>query len=155
MAVVTKYATGYQDPAVKPVNALPVEEVRGTLRHLVSVVNIANGDSATSKNFFGKLPSNARISKTSRLDCEAITGCTSYDLGGTNLVNGLMAAQTLAVAATKDPIGAIAVGNLNKPLWAALGYAADPGGELDIFGTMNQAATATGNVALTLEYSLP
>lgn len=155
MAVVTKYASGYQDPAVKPVDALPVEEVRGTVKLLVSTVAVANGDSIASKLYFGKIPSNARIMTNSLLEHDALTGVASFDLGEKTADDCLMTAVNITAAGTKDATGNITIANLRKPFWAICGYAADPGGELDIFGTLDAAATAAGNITLSLLYALP
>ena len=155
MAVIDRYASGYQDPAVKPADPLPVETVRGTMKALVSTVEITNGDSAASKQYFGKVPSNARLSKLSRLDHDAITGTTDYDLGGVNDPDALIDGADIALAGNKDAVGIVNIVNLHKPLWVLLGYTTDPGGELAIFGTVKVAATATGTVTLTLIFYLP
>jgi hypothetical protein len=154
MAVVTKYASGYQDPSIKPADLIPAEETQGHNKSLVSTVEIANGDSATSKVYFGKLPSSARINTNSVLEYDAITGVVSFDLGGANSVNALMAAADIHLAGAKDATSNVDIAKLNKPLWFLLGYAADPGGELDIFGTLNNAATAAGTITLSLVYQV-
>ncbi len=69
-------------------------------------------------------------------------------------VNCLLAAKTLAVAGSSALTG-IDIANLPKPLWQLAGYTEDPGGDLTIIGTLNQAAGAAGTVTLSLVFKTP
>lgn len=150
MAVVTKYASGAQDPTVKPQDLLPNEEIGGELKLLVSTVEIANGNSATSVVHFGKVSSSARISIRSRIDHDGITGLTDFDLGDASNPDGLVNGADLHTAGNKSAVSAIDIANLAKPLWELLGYTADPLTDIDLIGTLNQAATANGTITLSL-----
>jgi hypothetical protein len=155
MGVVTKYGTGYKDPAaLKAVDAIPAE---GRLLCFSSIVAVANGDSATSQLFFGRVPSNAIILPISRLDYSAITGLTSLDIGFAASANALVSALTVAAAGT-TLLGAgggagMGIAKLGLRAWQMATLAADPGGMLDIVGTMNQAAAAAGTIVLSLLYA--
>jgi hypothetical protein len=155
MGVVTKYGTGYKDPAaLKAVDAIPAE---ARLLCFSSIAAIANGDSATSQIFLGRVPSNAIILPFGRLDYSAITGLTSLDIGFASSVNALVAALSVAAAGT-TVLGAgggagMGIAKLGLRAWQMATLAADPGGMLDIIATMNQAATAAGTLVLTLPYA--
>lgn len=157
MAVVTKYGRSYKDPTA----TLLIDPVfsEGRPRQVNSgAVAVANGDSATSKHYLGKIASNAVPSPLGILYHDALTGVTSYDIGlelnGAAVnVNCFAAALNLTVAGSKAMLAAVATANLGKRVWELLGLASDPGVEYDIIGTMNQAATAAGSLAGFFIYS--
>ena len=158
MAVVTKYGTGYKDPAaVKAIDGVYAE---ARMRALASKISIANGDSATSKLYFGQVPSNAIVDPSSTLYHGAVTGLTDFDLGfeqGRTVISAgasqcLMDAQTLATAGTKSAVQNVTTGNLTKRAWELAGFTNDPGGYLDVVGVMNAAATAAADVELFLRF---
>jgi len=159
MTVVTRYGTGFQDPAVKPADLLPTDAVAAHAHSLVSTVEVANGDSIASKVYFGKVPSNARLLVHSRLDHDAMTGVNSFSLGGqipgsAAAPNAFMLNVDITAAGNKPALSVINIDSLHKAVWQLLGYAKDPGGEADIYGTLNAAATAAGTLTLTLLFGL-
>lgn len=154
MGIVTKYGTAYKDPAaLKAVDAIQAE---ARLLCFSSVVAVANGDSATSQLFFGRVPSNAIILPTSQLNYSAITGLTSLDIGFVGAVSALLAAKDVTAAGkvVLDAGGGagMAIAKLGLRAWQMANLSSDPGGMLDVFGTMNQAATAAGTLVLSLLY---
>lgn len=160
-AVVSKYGSGARDPAAL-VNTENVYN-GGRMRCLNSKITITNGDDIASIYRFGAIPSNAIIDPQSFLDYYAATGVTSFDLGfyypnGGAVIdaNNLVAALDIHLAGTGTlrSIGTLTLANSNKRVWELAGLSADPGGNIDIVGTINAAATATGVVNLTLRYSV-
>jgi len=158
MAVTTKYGKGYKNPSsVQLAEAVFAE---GRMRCIQSgAIAIANGDSATSKIYFGKIPSNAvALAGLSTLKHGAATGVNDFDLGlekdgATVSANCFADALDVSTAGAKDPCASIAVGDWGKRIWELLGLANDPGCEYDVVGTMNAAATAGASIALELIYS--
>jgi hypothetical protein len=162
MAVVTKYGSGGLDPASK----VHLEAIfrAAERRSINSLVVITNGDSIASKYLVGTIPTNAILKPGSTIDCQAITGATDCDLGlayangGTMIVvdcivNGQTLASATSVTLRTATGGALAtVANQNKRAWEIAGLTADPGGEFDIWLTINAAATATGNVNFDINY---
>lgn len=160
MAVVTKYGNGFKDPAslnlVEPVYA------EGRVRAIGgSNIAVANGDSANSLHYYGKIASNAIILPNSTLYHEALTGLSDYDLGlykdGSAAATGsediLADGLDLTSAGSKSAVAAIATANYHKRLWELLGLASDPGVEYDVVGTMKAAASAAGVIQGFLYYA--
>jgi hypothetical protein len=152
MAVVTKYGTGYPDPTSKV--EVDADFAEAHVKSIVSQIGITNGDSINSKYYVGRVPSNAIIDPSSVYTNAAITGVTSFDLGFVGAVNALVAAVSLAVASTAPVNATVAVTAANqvKRAWQLAGLTSDPGGFLDIFATINAAATATGVVNFFLKF---
>ena len=153
MAVVTKYSGAVQDPAVLTLT----KAIDYDARHRIIApkpIDIANGDSATSQIFFAKVPSNGRIDPRSSLYHTAITGLTSLHIGltynGTTSASCLASALDLSTAGSKSMAAAVTAGNLGKAFWELLGLTKDPNAEIDLFFTMNTAATAAGSIAGSL-----
>lgn len=152
MAVVTKIATGLPDrTAAKPGRA-DVRRAHGRLRISSFVAEITNGDSAGSTFEVARLPSHARIAKSSAIRCTALTGVTDVDLGPVEDPDCIVDGLSLASAGTKDGAGAITVANSGKALWELAGLASDPKKEMPIFLTLNTAATAGGVAEVDLHY---
>lgn len=150
MSIVTKYGDGYPAPGGLSVDAVNAE---GSVRCCYSKISVANGDSATSKLYLGRVPSNARILPNSTLYNSAITGLTTLDVGFTGAVAALLAAGDVSTAGSKSLVAAIAAGNLGRRAWQQAGLASDPGGLLDIFATMNAGATAAGTLESFLYFA--
>lgn len=165
MAVKTYYGSGQYDPATKPRVPLPGEETQGHVKQLVSTKPLLNGDSATSTINFGSVPSNARIHPLSLLSNDGLTSLVDFDLGIGKTVGGtftmkdadcLVDGADIHTAGTKNAVSAVAIENYRKPLWEIAGYSDDPGGDLDIVGTINTAGpTADGDVTLNFLYATP
>lgn len=155
MAVVTKYGSAARDPAVKPPLLIPAGIRNGKLRTLFSSVPIANGDSTNSVLHFGAVPSTARLAPNGLLLTTAITSLTDFDLGMAGAIDKLVDGQSLASASrTLSAVSAVAIADFAKPLWQVLGLAADPGGDIDIIGTLKADAGANGTLGLWLPYSV-
>ena len=158
MAVVTKYAASYKDPSL--VLSVPPVFAEGQLRVInTKAVAIANGDSATSKIYLGKIPSSAIPCLLSTLYHDAITGVTSLDIGleyngAIVSANALASALNVSAAAgSKSVFAAVTTANTGKRLWELLGLSTDPGREYAVVATLNAAATAAGNFAAQIIYS--
>ena len=162
MAVVTVYGTGARDPA--SLKAIDGINAAGEERGINSMIPIANGDSIGSRYMIGEVPSDALIDPRSFLVTTAITGVTTADIGfaypnggATILQTALMAAQTLAAAATITLQAATGSGlatgaNMAKRAWQLAGLATNPGGNLAMWLTINAAATAAGTVWCHIDY---
>lgn len=163
MAVVTKYGSGYRDPtSLVAINGM---QRAAESRDIRSLITITNGDSIASKYFIGSAPSNAKLKPGSLIYFDAITSVVSVDIGlaypngGATIlddciVNGHdihLAGNTALSAATGSGVATPA--NMEKALWELAGLTSDPGGELDLFLTIDQAATATGKVLAIIGYN--
>lgn len=163
MTVKAYIASAAYDPTVLPRNPLPAEETQGRVHHLVSTIEVANGDSITSTIKFGSIPSNARISRGSALDYDALTSLTDFSLGVGKTSGAVMTVQSAAClianadihTAGSKAFTAIDIANLAKPLWQIAGYSDDPGGDLDIIGVLNAASGAAGTITCTVSFLTP
>lgn len=153
MAVVTRYGSAAYNPSVP--STLEGVERCGHVKRLGTTLEIANGDSATSTLNFGAVASNARLCGHSTLRFDALTGVTDFDLGTTGHVDLLVNGVDLHTAGSALAVSAVDIANLGKPLWQILGFAKDPGGSIDIIGTLNTAATAAGTITLELFFCTP
>jgi hypothetical protein len=150
MAVVTKYGNGYKDPAaLKPVAAVFAE---GIDRTFCSKISVANGDSQNSLLYFGKVPSNALLSPGSNVYAAAITGLSSFSLGFAAAPAALMSAVNISAGGTFPALSAVSLSNYVQPAWQLAGLSADPGGMLDIFGTLGANAGAAGDIVLRMTF---
>lgn len=152
MAKVNKSAAALPDlDAAKPKPA-PVILQHGQLRASHHQVEVTNGDSIASTYEVARLPSNARISKLSKLHSDGIAGLTDCDLGPENNPDALVDGAALTATASVDGASAITNADYDKKLWELAGLSSDPKEEMPIFLTINAAATATGNVVAELVY---
>jgi len=136
-----------------------------TLKALVSTVEVTVATSTGDTINWGYIPSNARISGTSRLywDDMATAGSPTMDLGlaavNGNLVNAddpdaLSNGHDMATA-TPTGAGAVApIENFGLEAWDLVASeTVDPGGVLKVLGTMVDAVTTqTGTATLELYY---
>ncbi|MBN8532454.1 MAG: hypothetical protein J0L51_00055 [Rhizobiales bacterium] len=150
MAVVTKYLAGYPDPSTF---AQPDVLARGgVIRQISGIADIANGDSANSIFYIGKVPSSAKPAPGGVVTHPGITGLTDVDLGFTADPDALADGLNLSSAGTKSPTAAVAIANMDKTFWQLAGLSSNPGGELDVFMTLKAAAGAAGAVHIFLPY---
>jgi hypothetical protein len=80
---------------------------------------------------------------------------TAVNTGADFAASGTKFGSATAATLNVDGLGALTLPNRNKPLWAALGLASDPGGFFDIVLTLTAvAATAAagGNVGVVVQY---
>jgi hypothetical protein len=151
MAVVTTYGTGYKNPAaIKAVAAIYAE---GAEKKIMSALAVANGDSIASVYFFGRVPSNAIISPGALLYAPAIAGLTDFSLGFVGATKALMADVNISAGGSFAARSVVSIANYTQFAWQDAGLASDPGGFLDIFGTLAAAATAAGTLVLSMPYS--
>lgn len=108
---------------------------------------------------FGRIPSGARISGRSRVyfDDLATAGAPTLDLGlasvDSNITSDPDALSNGHTLATADAEGAMLVGdivNIGLPAWDFVnGQTSDPGGELDVYGSIADASTtSTGTITV-------
>lgn len=158
MGIVTVYGSGYRDPAT--VYPVAVEHAEGRVRCINSLIPVANGDSANSLHYFGRIPSNAILLPQSLLTHGSITSLTDYDVGlyrnGTLVtLDGLANGLNLSSAGTKSPIASVALANLAKRIWELAGATIDPGGEYDIVGTIKADSGAASHIHAAILYAKP
>lgn len=98
--------------------------------------------------WLGKFPSNTVLDPAGCMVWFDDLGTSvTLDIGDVNDPDGLTAAQDVATAAGSfNAMKTVGVENYFKPLWALLGYASDPGGLLELIGTIKGGA-ATGTVS--------
>lgn len=174
MAIVTYNGQGYSNPITAQAPDRMFAE--GQVKSIYSKATIANGDSATSVFYMGRVPSDARILPQSSLVTTANAGLTSFSIGLSKpaldvqnppasasaaqlanvlSTNCLMSAVNIA-AATSFPI-APAAGSGQKRAWELAGLTADPGGYLDVVGLVNNAsgAASTAEAHLLFAHGAP
>lgn len=151
MGVVTKITKGVADQT--RVNPQPNAH-EAAARAMISMFDIAlaNGDSATSKLYLARIPSNAiLIPALSTLESGGVTGLTSLSLGvdnekGTASAALLMSAVDVSAAGSYSAVSAVTRANRVKRLWQLLGLATDPAQHFLIYATLNQAAGSAGQI---------
>lgn len=159
MAVVTKYTPAHPLAFSATIGGRPRPVNAGSpIRQLFGEQTIANGDSIASVIYFGQVPSSARILPASILYHEAITGVSDFDIGlkyGDTVDADVLAdGVTIASAGTKSVMTSVSAANRGKYVWQLLGLASDPGGLVDVIGTLNAAASAAGLVQMYLQYQV-
>lgn len=162
MAVVSKYGTGSRDPA--SLTAIEGIYACAIPRGLISQIAVTNGDSIASIYRFGEIPADAIIDPSSLLWTAALTGVSDFDIGlrypnggAVILADCIVNGQTLASATSVTLAAATGSGiatpaNQLKRAWELAGLAKNPGGNLEVYGTANAAATASGVANLFLRY---
>lgn len=151
MAVVNKFSGAASDTTATIPALVPGRLARAPLNQSQGIVAVANGDSIASTLHFFDLPSQAVISSASVLKHSALTSLTDFDLGDVNDPDGLIDGANLTSAGSKDVID---IADGEKELWEQLGYTADPGGMLSIYGTLKAASGADGTVLLTVFWTI-
>lgn len=156
MAVVIKYAASYKDPAA--LNTPNVSFMEGKPRGInTKAVAIANGDSANSKIYFGKMPSSAIPDLKSLLYHDGLTSLNDFDIGveleGAVVSVALFAdGLDLTTAGTKSVFANVSRANAGKRVWELLGLTVDPNVEYDVVATLKIASGAAGNVAAQIDF---
>lgn len=160
MAVVVSYGSGYKNPAA--LSAIEAIFAEAQPKIINSQASIANGDSIASTYLLGRVPSSAILDPESRLYSSANAGLTSVSLGLTQagltpapnaLINAQSIAAGFAPGAGTLALFSVPLANLNLRAWQLAGFAADPGGMLDVYLTINTASTAASTVTLNMRYS--
>ncbi|MDP3939167.1 MAG: hypothetical protein Q8R92_13665 [Deltaproteobacteria bacterium] len=110
---------------------------------------------------FGRIPSNARLSGISRVywDDLTTTGSPTLDIGlasvNANITSDPDALSNGHAVSSADADGAQAIADpaeFGKPAYLNVnGQTTDPGGELDVYGSIVDAATVTNTGTVTLE----
>jgi hypothetical protein len=134
---------------------------RAQVRLSKSFAAIANGDSIASVIRMVEVASNARVDAV-RLSCGAITSAAA-DVGvyrntrdGAAVVDADFFGSAVSIATiltNSDVTNESTVNTIakqNQPLWQALGFTTDPNTTFDICLTLTAAATAGGDVALSV-----
>lgn len=116
-----------------------------------------NVDAAQNDRIFlGSVPSTAIIDPlASKIWFDDTGTSVTMDVGDTTYENALVAAADVAAAAgSVSVIGSIAIENYWKPLWAQLGYSADPGGQIDLYAKLEAANPASSDFAWQIVWAL-
>lgn len=136
----------YSGASATPKATSPAHE-RGKDQVLIRDTIELSAAPANDLIWLGKFPSNTVLNP---LGCKAWfddlgTGIT-LDVGeGTTHIDALTDGQDVATAAGSfELLKSVDIANYFKPLWAQLGYSADPGGHLQLFAKiLGGAATGT------------
>ena len=126
-----------------------------------AIVEISPSASGTTY-YFGSIPTNARITSLSKISWDALTttGAATFDLGlasvkanVTSDPNALSENHDVTSLGTAGALNAAQAFGYSKHAWDYVsGVSTDPGGELDVYGTLKDAAVAgvTGSVTVEL-----
>ncbi|TAL22520.1 MAG: hypothetical protein EPN94_11030 [Nitrospirae bacterium] len=169
MAVVNTKATAITNADAKPPVKSSKDIMNGMLKECVGTAEVANGDSIGSTYRLCRVRSSERISQV-LLSCDAITTCAgdvgiyqTNDNGGA-VVDADFFASALSLAAAlvnsdvtheadaADAGAGFGLADVEKPLWQALGLAADPVRDYDIVVTLTAAAASAGTIAGKVKY---
>lgn len=153
MAVRTASAQELPDLSAAKPQRTDARVMHGVLRVATGTIALLNGDNVGSKFEMARIPSRARVHRLSQIIAgAAFTGQTNVDFGIADDADCLRDGATIATAGVKAGASDIAVANLTDPAWKLAGLAADPGGMLSVYMTLNQDNTVAGEVALDLVY---
>jgi hypothetical protein len=121
----------------------------GDLKQAIGIVSPANNDTEASVHRFVRVPSNARISDVKIAAADATTA-GAYNIGFYRTEeDGGAVVDADALAAAFDLsggpfywssvllVGVVTIAESNKPAWELAGLSSDPGGYLDIAGTIS------------------
>lgn len=161
----TPVSNAYAVPAVANTTG---EGAPGYLREVTGYLTIPASASADSTLRFVRVPSNAKV-KSVRLTTEAGGGSAAIDIGvyypvdsvhtdvvGSAIDQDFFASAVVISSAVpmtevvNEAGGANAsylISEFDTPLWQALGLTVDPGGELDIVGTLTVAISSAAKLA--------
>jgi len=117
-----------------------------------ATVELAAAAASGTTYSFGRIPSNARISGLSTIywDDLTTTGAATFDLG-LGSVDSNVTSDPDALSAAHDVTGASSgsalsgIANYGLPAWDLVAsVTSDPGGQLDVYGSLVDAAIAGG-----------
>jgi hypothetical protein len=169
MAVVNTKSTAVTNADAATQTNISLKIAGGRLRESVGTVEAVNGDSIGSTFRLARIRSNDRVSRV-MLSCDAISSCAGdvgiYDIaaiGGAvvdadffasaqSLASALVNADVTHEADAADAGAGFGHADVEKPLWQALGLAADPYKLYDIAVTLTAAAAANGTIAMKVQY---
>lgn len=170
MAVVTTKSTAVTNSDALPQTLSPQRIDGGRLRERVGFVEATATDSIGSVYRLMRINSVDRVSRL-LLSCDAITTAAGniglYDVTAVNAgavvdADFFASAQDLSAALANTDVtheadaadagAGFGLADIEKPLWKALGLAADPGKQYDVAITLTAAATGAGTVSLKLQY---
>lgn len=170
MPVVTLKSTAVTNSDALPQTLSPQRIDGGRLRERVGFIEASATDSIGSVYRLMRINSVDRVSRL-LLSCDGITTAVGdiglYDVGAVNAgavvdADFFASAQSLTTALVNQDVTheadaadagtGFGLADLEKPLWQALGLAADPGKQYDVAITLTAAATGAGTVSLKLQY---
>lgn len=135
----------------------------GNVKALISTVEVAPSASGTTLKF-GTIPSNARISAASMVywDDLSTTGSPTLDLGLGSVDSNVTSdpdalSNGHAVSSAGSASALTDIANAGLPAWDLVAsVTSDPGGALDVYGSIKDAATAglTGTVTVEVYYTV-
>ncbi len=160
MATFTSTATVKRDNT----DVVPAKGPAYSMKTLISTVTTAADASVGTTYDFGRIPSNARISGLSRVysDDLATTGSPTLDIGLAEVNNNLVNADDpdalsnghAISSAVSDALAVTDISDIGLPAWDYVASeSSDPGGELDVYGTIADAAITAiaSSKSITLE----
>lgn len=168
MATVSVYSTQITNRNASPRVINNSRISKGAMQVTCGVAEAAIGDNIGSKYFMCSVPSNARIAQV-LLSCDDVGSTGTADIGlyqttanGSAVVDAdfFASAQALTTAVanldvTFEALGAnasIDKADMEKPLWEAIGLAADPKIDYDVVLTATEAMELAGTIALQVVY---
>ena len=169
MAVVNTKSTAVTNADAATQTNISLKIAGGRLRESVGTVEAVNGDSIGSTFRLARIRSNDRVSRV-MLSCDAISSCAGdvgiYDIaasGGAvvdadffasaqSLASALVNADVTHEADAADAGAGFGHADVEKPLWQALGLAADPYKLYDIAVTLTAADASNGTIAMKVQY---
>lgn len=137
------------------------EFAQATLKTLNSQVSLANGDSIASVYHLGWIPSDVMIDMDSNMQVQANAGLTTVSVGisgsggqatAAGVANCLVTALNVAAGGKFSMTGNITAANVQQRAWQLAGLAADPGGYLEVYLTINAASSAATVITSGLRY---
>lgn len=140
---------------------VPGKGEAATVKAQTTTVELAASTAGTTVKF-GSIPSNARILGLSRVywDDLATTGSPTLDIGlgsvDANITSATTTLSTGHALSTADVAGEPLLDDIvnnGKRAWEIAGASSDPGGAVDIYGTVLDAATTqTGTVSVEVYF---
>jgi len=164
MAVVTIKSSAITNADASPSVLTSANVANGNLRESVGTIAAGVADSIASIYRFVRVRSSDRVSAV-KLYCDAITtGAmdvglyrTAADGGAVVDVDLFASAQSTAAeiktgTEIQHESGFFGLEDIEKPLWVALGLAADPFVLYEVCGTLTAANTGAGDVSLKVQF---
>ena len=139
-----------------PARPAPSSLGGGRVHVWMDTVEVTAAASVGSLYYMARLPSNAVILPQSNVYWDDMgTGGATLDIGDANYADGLATDIAIDTSAGSSAfLEAEGIQNYGKMLWELLGYAADPGGTIDIaLKLATAAASAGGTLTVAILYT--
>lgn len=108
-------------------------------------VQFTNANVIGDQVLIGVFKSSAYIDPSALVWFDAFGAGVTMNIGDVNYPSGLAAGLAISAAGNANLIKSFTAAQMGYPLWQRLGYAADPGGMITLYGTI--AGANVGNAA--------